>query len=218
MEILGESEIKELKKFFEEVKEKVSFDIYLDNEKNPETSEILVNLFKQLKENFGDKFDYEIKENIDELNLDFNELDAKGPIITPSNKKNIIFLGLPSGHEFSVLLEDIHNLSNNHSHLPMDMKEKIKNIDKEIEILVFVTPTCPYCPPMTSLAHNMAFLNEKIKGIMVEAIEFPNFSDKFNVSGVPRTIVRDLKTKEIIMDQEGAIPFNLFIENLIRKI
>jgi glutaredoxin-like protein len=219
MVILGQAEIEELKKFFSEVSKKVVFDVYLDKEKNPETSEIIVKLFEQIKGNFGDKFDFSIKENnIDELGLDVDELGAKGPVIVPNERKNIVFLGIPSGHEFPVLLEDIHNLSHGHSHLPQDIQEKIKSIDREIEVIVFITPTCPYCPPMSALAHNMALLNDKIKGIMVEALEYNDFANKYNVMGVPRTIVRDAKTKEVILDQEGMVPPQVFVENLIRNL
>jgi len=219
MAILGQSEIEELKKFFDSISKKVVFDVYLDKERNPETSEIIVKLFQQIKDNFGEKFDFEIKESdINELDLDEKELGAKGPVIVPKEKRNIIFLGIPSGHEFPVLLEDIHNLSANHTHLPQELQEKIKSINREIEVVVFVTPTCPYCPPMSALAHNMALLNDKIRGIMVESLEYNDFANKYNVMGVPRTIVRDAKTKKIILDQEGMVPPQMFIENLIKNL
>jgi glutaredoxin-like protein len=220
MAILGQAEIEELKKFFSEIQKKVSFDVYLDKENNPETSDIIVKLFEQIKENFGDKFDFSVKEGdiLGELGLNVEELGAKGPVIVPTDKRNIVFLGIPSGHEFPVLLEDIHNLSSNHSHLPQDLQEKIKKIDKKLEVLVFITPTCPYCPSMTALAHNMAFLNDNIKGIMVEALEFNDFANKFNVMGVPRTIIRDAETKKVLVDQEGMVPPQLIIENLLKNL
>ncbi len=218
MNIIGEDEIKELEKFFKEIKEKVSFDVYIDKEKNPETSEIILNLFNQLKQNFKEKFDYVLKENVDELGININEINKKGPVITPSNKKNIIFLGIPAGHEFPVLLEVIYNLSNNYSAVPPELQEKIKKIEKEIEILVFTTPECPYCPPMSSLAHNMAFLNDKIKGIIIESLEFPELTNKFNVQGVPKLIVRDAKTKEILVEQEGMQHPTAVVENIIKNI
>ena len=66
---------------------------------------------------------------------------------------------------------------------------------------VFVTPTCPYCPQAVILAHQMAMESEFVTGEMVEAMEFADLSNQFNVSGVPHTIINS-GSGEVV----GAVP------------
>jgi predicted DsbA family dithiol-disulfide isomerase len=56
-----------------------------------------------------------------------------------------------------------------------------------------------------SLAHEMAFANPHITAIAVEATEFPDLARKYQVNGVPKTIVND--AVEIL----GAVPQDEFI-------
>jgi alkyl hydroperoxide reductase subunit AhpF len=56
---------------------------------------------------------------------------------------------------------------------------------------VFVTPTCPYCPQSVVLAHQMAIASPMVRGDMVEATEFPQLSNKYQVMGVPRTVINE---------------------------
>lgn len=41
------------------------------------------------------------------------------------------------------------------------------------------------------LAHQMAMESEWVQAEMVEATEFPDLADRFNVSGVPQTTIND---------------------------
>jgi len=50
------------------------------------------------------------------------------------------------------------------------------------------------------LAHQLALESDLIRGDMVEAIEFPHLSTKYQVQGVPRTVINE--TVHI----EGAVP------------
>ncbi len=112
--------------------------------------------------------------------------DLKG-----KNKGIVRFMGLPSGHEFSTLLSALVMTSTGNHQLAPETVEFLNGLDKPLDLKVFITPTCPYCPSAALLAQKMAMVNEKITGVMVEAMEFPELSRKFNVTGVPRTIVND---------------------------
>lgn len=120
----------------------------------------------------------------------------------------IKYYGIPSGYEFSSLLEDIIMLGRNQTQLSSDMVEKIKAVDHPVHLQVFVTPTCPYCPKAVLAAHKFAFLNPKIKADMVEATEFPHLSNKYNVKGVPRTIINE---EEFL---EGAAPEEMLLDKI----
>jgi glutaredoxin-like protein len=102
----------------------------------------------------------------------------------------IQYSGIPSGHEFSTLINDIVLVSGRDSGLSADAREFLKNLDKPLHLQVFVTPTCPHCPRAVLLAHQMAMENPAmIRAEGIEATEFPELANQFNVRGVPQTVI-----------------------------
>ncbi len=121
----------------------------------------------------------------------------------------IQYAGIPSGHEFSTLIQDIVLVSSRDSGLKPATREFLKGLQKPIHLQVFVTPTCPYCPRAVVLAHQMAFENpDMIRAEGVESMEFQELAERFNVSGVPQTTINSGKGMVI-----GAVPeINLLAE------
>ncbi len=130
-------------------------------------------------------------------------------VIEGTKDYSIRFYGIPSGYEFSSLLEDIVDVSKGDSGLSEQSKALLKEVTAPLRLQVFVTPTCPYCPRAVRLAHKMAMENENIIGDMVEATEFPHLSMKYNVRGVPRTMIGE------DTPIEGAIPENEFVKRVV---
>lgn len=56
------------------------------------------------------------------------------------------------------------------------------------------------------LAHAMAIVSDKVRADAVEATEFPHLTMKYDVMGVPRTVINE---DEFI---EGAAPETMIIE------
>lgn len=120
----------------------------------------------------------------------------------------IRYFGIPSGYEFSSLIEDIMMISSGDSGLSAATKEMLANLEEPVHLQVFVTPTCPYCPPAVLLAHQLAFESDQVQADMVEAIEFPHLSMKYQVQGVPRTVINET------VHQEGAAPEAMLLAKL----
>ncbi len=129
------------------------------------------------------------KEMVEKYNID--KIPATVMVGEDGVDHGIRFYGIPSGYEFATLLEDILMLSEGDSGLADDTRAYLKTLDSPVHFQVFVTPTCPYCPGAVRLAHQMAFESDKVVGDMVEATEFPQLSQKYNVMGVPRTIINE---------------------------
>lgn len=121
------------------------------------------------------------------------------------------FFGIPAGYEFTSLLDSILTISRGVVGISEEGQEYLKELDKDVHLQVFVTPTCPYCPRAVVLAHHMALLNDRIIADMVEAQEFPELSQKYSVMGVPRTVINE------VHHQEGAAPERMILD-LIKKI
>ncbi|HEY9167748.1 MAG TPA: thioredoxin family protein [Candidatus Kryptonia bacterium] len=133
-------------------------------------------------------------------------------IASPDRDYGIRYYGIPSGYEFSSVLEDIEMISTG-SHGLSDLTiEKLKTVDQPVHIQVFVTPTCPYCPRAVVTGHQFAFVNENIKADMVEATEFPDLSMKYNVRGVPRIVINETR------HFEGAMPEEMYIDEVVKAL
>jgi glutaredoxin-like protein len=121
---------------------------------------------------------------------------------------NIRFYGIPSGYEFMSLLEAIKLVSSGQADLSAETQQYLDALDGDLHLQVFVTPTCPYCPQAVILAHRLAFASDKVRADMVEANEFPHLSMKYNVMGVPRTVINE----ETFI--EGAAPEQMLLGKL----
>jgi glutaredoxin-like protein len=116
--------------------------------------------------------------------------------------------GIPSGYEFTSFLYAIRMVSSGTTELSEAMLETLETVDQPVHIQVFVTPTCPYCPQSVMMAHQMAIANPMIRGDMVEATEFPHLSQKYQVMGVPRTVINES------VHIEGAAPEEMIADKL----
>jgi glutaredoxin-like protein len=121
--------------------------------------------------------------------------------------------GIPSGHEFSSLIHSILMVSKRDSGLAPQTREIIKNLEQPILLQVFVTPTCPYCPRAVVLAHQMALESPMIEAEMVEAMEFHDLSDRYNVSGVPHTTINEGAVHVV-----GAAPEEQLLKEMERAL
>ncbi|MCD6473597.1 MAG: thioredoxin family protein [Thermoplasmata archaeon] len=210
MELISEEDKKFIKERFENELEKDVRIIYFTEHYKcrycAETGEILQTLAEladgkiKLEQH---EFEKE-KELVEKYKI--NKIPAT--LIFGEKEYKIRFFGIPSGYEFSTLLEDIIDVSKGRTGLKENVKEEIRKINDDVHIQVFVTPTCPYCPMTVHIAHQMAIENEKITGDMVEVIEFPHLAQKYNVMGVPKIVINE--TREIV----GAVPEEVFLEEI----
>jgi glutaredoxin-like protein len=103
----------------------------------------------------------------------------------------IRFYGIPAGYEFTTLVEDIIDVSRGEHQLSEAVLAELAKIDRPIHIQALVSPTCPYCPKAVRTAHQFAMASEFITGDMVEVQEFPHLTVKYNVQGVPTTVINE---------------------------
>lgn len=120
----------------------------------------------------------------------------------------IRFFGIPSGYEFTSLLEAIQAAAGGEPDLSEETQEYLSELSEPVHMQVFVTPTCPYCPQAVVIAHQMALVTPMVRADMVEAQEFPHLSTKYQVMGVPRTVINES------VHLEGAAPESQVLEKL----
>jgi glutaredoxin-like protein len=97
--------------------------------------------------------------------------------------------GLPWGYELSSLVGGIVDAGREEPKLRPDSLATLEQLDRDIALEVFVTPTCPHCPPVVLLAYRCALASERVTAAAIEANEFPQVSQELGVRSVPRIVV-----------------------------
>lgn len=195
--VLNDKIVSDLKKIFsEELEKKVKLLLFkVDDESVCEYCNLTRSLLEELKD-----VDERIELEVYDFDTDKDVVEKYGIERVPAivmldeNGKDygVRFYGIPSGHEFSTLIDDIITFSKGPvPSLSAETIEQLKKIDQKVKIQVFVTTTCPYCPRAVLTAHHFALVNDNIVGEMVEANEFMDLSMKFGVSAVPHIVVNE---------------------------
>lgn len=126
------------------------------------------------------------------------------------NYKGVKFNGIPAGHEINSFLAAILGMSGADFQIPPEYAERIRKIDKPVDIKVFVTLSCPHCPGAVQTAHLLAMQNPNVKSEMIESQTFSEMARKYGVSGVPKIVINE--TNELLGDQ----PIDSFLEIMER--
>lgn len=208
-QIIDEETKEELKRRFSTMDKEVRL-LYFED--NSHYNEQIKQLYKEISE-CSTKIKLEIfdlkNDRAKELNVTF------GPVLVIKGenvKGDLRFYGIPAGYEFSTLVEIITNVSNIEK-ISKRMFEFAKSLNKPLKIEVFVTPTCPYCPTSAIFALRLAALSENVKGYVYEASEFMDLAARYNVRGVPKTVINDG-----MGGYEGGLPEDVAIFNIKKQL
>jgi glutaredoxin-like protein len=121
------------------------------------------------------------------------------------------FLGVPAGYEFMSLVEAVTLAGTEGSGLQDASRTLLGKLTAPLDIKVFVTPTCVYCPRAVTTAHRMAVESPLVTATCVEATEFPELSRRYSVTGVPKSVANG---NEIV----GAVPEEDFVAGLLKGL
>ncbi|MBI5353930.1 MAG: thioredoxin family protein [Chloroflexi bacterium] len=217
--VLNDQIIKQIEEVFEQMKEPVQI-MYFGSSENCEYCAEIQQLLEEVAVT-NSKIElsvYDVQENRD-VAEQFNVKNTPGIVIAAKDGAvvtdfGIQYSGIPSGHEFSTLINDIVLVSSRDSGLSAETRAYLKNLDKPLHLQVFVTPTCPHCPRAVLLAHQMAMENPTmIRAEGVEATEFPDLANQFNVRGVPQTVIN--AGRGVVV---GALPEKNLLAEIMRAV
>ena len=210
---LKESDINYLKGEFADLKKDVRL-VFFTSELGCQYCKDEETLLKELLPT-SDRLHLEVKNiNIDREDAERLHVKAAPTLVLMDDEKDygIQFMGIPAGHEFSALLADIKMIGTGEHGLSSRTLNLLASTDKPAELLVFVTPSCPYCPSAVHMGHKLAYVKDNWRSAMVEAMEFPELSQRFEVQAVPRTVINEGAYFE------GAMPENMFVDAVLKGI
>jgi glutaredoxin-like protein len=126
-------------------------------------------------------------------------------IVFSAGRGRIRYYGAPLGNELPTLLQALSMVATGETGLSDHSRAQLKALSKPVSLQVFFTPTCVYCPQMISLANQAAIESPLVSTSAIDATEFPDLVRRYNVNGVPKTVIND--TTELM----GAAPEADFI-------
>ena len=136
------------------------------------------------------------------------------PALTVGNggNGNARFFGMPSGFEFTALLDTIVGASDKRSSLKLETRRQLKALTDDVHIQVFVTPGCQYSPGLARLTHAMAMESPRVTADVIEVQEFPDLIAAYSVMGVPKTVINDR------VQFTGAVPEDKLMDRVLQAV
>ncbi len=133
-------------------------------------------------------------------------------VVEGEGDHGIRFYGITAGYEFSSFLETVMMVSSGHSGLEPQLEALVRSIGKPVHLEIMVTLTCPYCPALVHTAHQFAYANDNIRADMVDGSIFPEMSRKYDVTGVPKTIINGTHSFD------GALPAGSVFMEILKAV
>jgi glutaredoxin-like protein len=199
--ILPQGVIEELKKEFENLKDKV--EIYFKGD-----GSVLAEKTKAILEDIvslSDKLEL-IEKDIECLGYPCVSLGKEGKEV------GIKYMGSLEGGEFNTFIKTIKLVSTGNVDLEERTLEFLKDVDKPVEIKVFVTTTCGWCAPVLLKCNSFALANENITTLGIDCYAFPDIANKYKVVSVPKIVIND--KRELI----GYVPENHILGEIFSAI
>lgn len=118
--------------------------------------------------------------------------------IYDTKKRNIRFYGIPSGQEFAPFVYIQKYIGNDELTLPKNIIERVESIEKPLHVKIMVTPECPYCPLVVDTLNQIGLVNNQLLIETIEAVEFPDEANIYNITYVPSIIVTRIEDWKIL--------------------
>jgi glutaredoxin-like protein len=191
MGLIEDKDREQLTKLFADLKNPVKI-LYFTQEHECEMCKMTRELLEEVA-GISDKIAMEVRDFVADRALAEQHRVDKIPATVLMGEKDygIRFYGIPAGYEFTTLIEDIIDVSGGDSHLPEDVGAELAKVDQPVHMQVLISPTCPYCPKAVRTAHRFAMASDHITADMVETSEFPHLAVKYDVQGVPHTVINE---------------------------
>ncbi len=191
-----------VKKQFEKLIDPVKI-VFYPSKKNKKLDEDIENLLERTT-SLTDLITYEKILNDTEC--------ISSPCISVKNisfDPGIRFMGRIDGGEFKTFIETLVMVSRNEYDLTERTLDMLEQIDQNIDIKVFTTNSCGWCPPVILKSFSFALASKYIKATAIDCYTFTELAVKYNVATVPKVVINE-KIHQIGLKDENEFLGNIF--------
>ncbi len=190
---------KQMKPLFNKMSKKVQLNAVLDleNEKSIELGSFLKAIVS-----CSDKLELKLFEKDENLEIQ-NELHGEHLPVVGIYLDDIYtgacFHGTPGGKEINSFIAAVCNVGGAAQPLDKRTKKKIDLIERDVNIIIFVSLACHHCPHVVAACQKIAVASSHVTAEMYDARLYPDIVEKYHIERVPMTLI-DGKT--ILMGQK----------------
>lgn len=178
-EIFTSDIVSSLKTLFDKMNENIVLKLFLNNDSKSKELEYYVDNLCKLTSKIKKE-----KEN--------SQISPKVEIYNPNSQKDAVtFYGIPGGHEFSSFMLGVYYMSKPKLDIKEDLYNRIKNIDRKLDIKVNVSLSCINCPSVVSNLYLISSINQNIKTQVIDINIFKEDLEKYNIKSVPAMIINE---------------------------
>ena len=104
---------------------------------------------------------------------------------------NILFHGVPGGHEFNSFVIALYNMAGPGQPIDEVLKQRISSIEKNINVKIMVSLSCTMCPEVVMGVQRAASLSGNVTGEMIDLMHYPDLKKKYKIMSVPCMVIND---------------------------
>lgn len=112
----------------------------------------------------------------------------------------IAFHGVPGGRQLIALLSGILDAGGNGSHVDYAARKRIKKLDKDVDVMLIVSLTCPYCQATVEACDRIATLTDKVHAEAYDIELYPQLAELYPSEGVPVIVVTPAGATDATVD------------------
>ena len=177
-----------LETFARELKGEVTLHVFTKKGHNDQFNDVLINLVQGVAR---------IEKRIKAFYHQIGDADAAGFKVTRSpsllispEKYNIRYTGAPLGEEGRSLIAAILMAGSGRDFLEQESRNRIKKLSVHRNVMVFVSPTCPYCPQEAIYAISAAIARpDVVSAEIIEIYENLDLAEEHAAMSVPKTYI-----------------------------
>ncbi len=103
----------------------------------------------------------------------------------------LAFHGVPGGHEFTSFVLSLYNAAGPGQAMEEDIRKRIKNLQKKVDIKILVSLSCTMCPELVIAAQHMAAVGENVTAEVYDIHHFEELKEQYKIMSVPCMVIND---------------------------
>ena len=106
---------------------------------------------------------------------------------------NILFHGVPGGHEFNSFIIALYNVAGPGQEADPGLISRLQQLKEKVNVKVLVSLSCTMCPETVMAAQKAAAVSPLVSAEMFDLMHYPELKNQYKVMSVPCIVVNDDK-------------------------
>uniref|UniRef100_UPI003D0DBA54 alkyl hydroperoxide reductase subunit F n=1 Tax=Vibrio sp. TaxID=678 RepID=UPI003D0DBA54 len=176
--MLDQSIKQQLKQYLANVKEDVRLVVSLDESKAAQEIFALANEIAEMSDHISVQRDDQASERKPVM-----------AVTNPTKGTALQFAGVPMGHEFTSLVLALLHSGGHPIKLEQPVIEQIAQLDKALDVEIFISLSCQNCPDVVQAFNMMAAINPAIRTTMIDGALFQDEVKQRDILAVPSVFI-----------------------------